>query len=361
MDITPILSQAAFSSAILTWFDANGRKHLPWQQQVTPYKVWVSEIMLQQTQVATVIPYFKRFMQRFPDIATLAAASEDIVMQHWAGLGYYARARNLQRSAQHIMQQHQGEFPTTLADLVQLPGIGPSTAGAILALSMQQRGVILDGNVKRVLARSHTVSGAINSGATQKKLWQLADYFTPDKRVAAYTQAMMDLGATLCTAKNPNCSACPLQTDCRALCTKTTTDYPQRKKKSRLPIRTSYFLLLQFDDALLFEKRPPHGIWGGLWCTPTLDSLDKIEQHCRERFAVTILLNRALTPFRHTFSHFHLEIQPQWLQVQPLQQQLQSASLVWKSLDQCDTIGLPKPVTRLIRQLEQQYEQINLL
>ncbi|HET8730461.1 MAG TPA: A/G-specific adenine glycosylase, partial [Moraxellaceae bacterium] len=256
-----------FATAVLAWFDEHGRKTLPWQQNPSPYRVWVSEIMLQQTQVATVIPYYERFLARFPDVHALAAAPQDDVLHLWTGLGYYARARNLQKAAQMLVDQYGGEFPETVDEVAGLPGIGRSTAGAILSLSRQHWAVILDGNVKRVLSRFHAVS---ETGAAQeKRLWPLAEQHTPQQRVHHFNQAMMDLGATLCTRTRPACLLCPLQSACRGFAEGEPTAYPGKKATRTLPEKSVTLLVfLNADGEVLLEQRPSPGIWGGLWSFP---------------------------------------------------------------------------------------------
>jgi len=249
---------------VLAWYDSHGRRHLPWQQDTTPYRVWISEIMLQQTQVSTVIPYYERFLQRFPDVQALAAAPIDEVLHLWTGLGYYARARNLHKAAQLLVERFDGEFPETVEEVAGLPGIGRSTAGAILSLSRQQRAVILDGNVKRVLSRFHAVG---DTGSAQEKiLWQHAEAHTPQKRVHHFNQVMMDLGATVCTRAKPACLLCPLQSHCAALKEGEPTAYPAKKAARAVPEKsTTLLVLLNAEGEVLLEQRPPAGIWGGLW------------------------------------------------------------------------------------------------
>jgi A/G-specific adenine glycosylase len=268
--MTAPLTPARFRTLILNWFDQHGRKNLPWQINKTPYRVWLSEIMLQQTQVNTVIPYFLRFLQQFPDLQTLSRAHEDEVLHLWAGLGYYSRARNLHRAARAIMENNHGEFPDTLVDLINIPGIGPSTAGAVLALAFNKRATILDGNVKRVLTRLHGIRKPINDKKTEQQLWDLAENYTPQKRIADYTQAMMDLGATCCTRARPSCSQCPLQRYCVAYKLGLVETLPAKKQSRSLPVRQATFVILKKGDTFFLEKRPSTGIWGSLWSLPEL-------------------------------------------------------------------------------------------
>ena len=307
-----------FAERVLDWFDIHGRKHLPWQHPITPYRVWISEIMLQQTQVATVIPYFERFMEDFPDVVTLANASQDEVLKHWSGLGYYARARNLHKAAQQIRDEHGGQFPDTPEQVEALSGIGRSTAGAILSIAFKQSQPILDGNVKRVLARHRAIEGWYGVSSVQKQLWALAEQHLPQdmpaQRNADYTQAMMDLGATLCTRSKPLCMHCPINADCIALEQQAVTQYPTPKPKKVLPEKRAIMLLLHKGNEVFLSQRPPVGIWGGLWCFPQYDSADSARtwlQH--HRFISQDLENlHTLPDYRHTFSHYRLTIEP-WL------------------------------------------------
>ena len=267
------------SQAILDWHSDHGRTDLPWQQSNDAYPIWVSEIMLQQTQVSTVLPYFERFMARFPSINSLAGAEMDEVLHLWTGLGYYARARNLHRAAVCIKDQHQGNFPTQFDEVLALPGIGRSTAGAILAFSQEQRHAILDGNVKRVLARFYAIDGWPGQKPVENRLWELAAHNTPTEQVARYTQAIMDFGATLCTRSKPDCDNCPLQADCLAYKSGRVAELPQAKPKTAKPTKHTYMLLIRDNDnAYLLEQKPPSGIWGGLWCPPQVDALSDTMQ-----------------------------------------------------------------------------------
>ena len=306
----------SFSDAVLEWFDEHGRKHLPWQQHKTPYKVWVSEIMLQQTQVATVIPYFHAFMQRFPDLASLAEAPEDDVLAHWSGLGYYARARNLHRSAKLAVSDYAGELPSDIDQLIQLPGIGQSTAGAILSLALGQNHAILDGNVKRVLARHNAVEGWPGRTAVLTNLWTVSRQLTPAKRTADFNQAMMDLGATLCTRSRPACERCPVMSSCAAFANDTIANYPGKKPKKETPVRSTVMLMLRNSDGhILLQKRPPTGIWGGLWSLPEVSDVEAIGEWLAAEGLVGVEAAHSVMRLRHTFSHFHLDIDVQALKV----------------------------------------------
>jgi A/G-specific adenine glycosylase len=342
-----------FSNAVLNWFDQHGRKNLPWQQAITPYRVWVSEIMLQQTQVSTVTPYFERFMQSFPDVVALANAKEDEVLHLWTGLGYYARARNLHKTALIIHQQYANEFPATQEDLEKLPGIGRSTAGAVLSLSMQQRAPILDGNVKRVLSRFNAIEGWSGQSKVLKELWQLAEQLTPQQRCADYTQAMMDLGATLCTRSKPQCSSCPLQKHCIAHQTDRVKSYPHRKPSKTIPTRDAFFIVLHNDAGeVLLEKRPAQGIWGGLWSLPQHEEKTQLIEQLQQKLQAQIQTTASLPAIRHTFSHFHLNIHPIMASVSKLPAQIMANDLqAWYHPKQLTGIGLAAPIKALLSKL----------
>jgi A/G-specific adenine glycosylase len=306
------MSPDAFAPAVVAWYQKHGRKDLPWQHDVNPYRVWVSEIMLQQTQVTTVLDYFARFMQALPDVQALAAAPLDEVLHLWTGLGYYTRARNLHKTAQYICTNYHGEFPRSAEILATLPGIGPSTAGAIASLSMGLRAPILDGNVKRVLARYSALKSYPGSSQASKQLWQLAERLTPQQDVAQYTQAMMDLGATLCTRKQPACSRCPVQKGCLAYQTEQQHLLPIARPRKVMPEkRISMPLLIDPSGSVLLYQRPATGLWGGLWSLPELDNIAQLDSLLQQH-QLTLEQQPLLTGLRHTFSHFHLEIEP-WL------------------------------------------------
>ena len=344
--------QPAFSARLLAWFDQYGRKNLPWQQPRSPYRVWVSEIMLQQTQVTTVIPYFERFMQHFPTVEQLANAPLDEVLHLWSGLGYYARARNLHKAAQHIVHTHHGQFPTTFAAWLDLPGIGRSTAGAILAQALNQRYAILDGNVKRILTRYFAVEGWPGTTAVTATLWDYADELTPSDRIADYTQAIMDLGATLCRRSKPLCEQCPVQMDCRAYQQQRTADFPTPKPKRAKPTRSTQMLILVNQNGeLLLERRPPVGIWGGLLSFPQLAITDSAADWAQQRLGKIDILD-TWSSFRHTFSHFHLDITPVIARITALNPQVMAEDhWVWFTPGS-STGGLAAPVTKLISQLD---------
>lgn len=346
-----------FSKVLLKWYDQFGRKDLPWQKDRNAYRVWVSEIMLQQTQVKTVIPYFEKFIHSFPDVLSLANAHEDAVLHHWSGLGYYARARNLHKAAQQVRDVHNGQFPLVFDDVLALPGIGRSTAGAILAQAEGQKHAILDGNVKRVLARFYTVHGWTGQLKIQQQLWQLAEQLTPEKRLADYTQAIMDLGATLCTRSKPGCLQCPLQSECEAYATDQVKLLPTPKPKKTLPVKTVRMLLLRnTEEQILLEKRPPTGIWGGLWSLPEMPLENEVGRWCKDKYQLEVENKIEQTVMRHTFSHFHLDITPCLVEVNnPEQSVMEADRIVWYKASQTDRVqpalGLAAPVTNLLNRL----------
>jgi A/G-specific adenine glycosylase len=315
--------------------------------------VWLSEIMLQQTQVGTVIPYFERFVAHYPAVAALAAAAQDEVLHLWSGLGYYSRARNLHRCAQLVMARHAGQFPQDIAQLVALPGIGRSTAAAILAQACELPHAILDGNVKRVLARYHAVGGWPGESAVEKRLWQLAELHLPTVGVRDYTQAIMDLGATLCTRSRPRCQDCPLAGDCAALASGRVADYPAARPKRVVPRRTTLFLVIEnAQGEVLLERRPASGIWGGLWCFPEAQSEDVLTQRLAALGLRDGSIAARLPIIAHSFTHFHLEIQPLRIAADTRAFEVRDdAALRWYSPADSTRIGLSAPVTRLLASL----------
>jgi A/G-specific adenine glycosylase len=348
------MPENSFARRVLDWFDDHGRKHLPWQQAPTPYRVWVSEIMLQQTQVQTVIPYYQRFMQRFPDVVSLADAPLDEVLHHWSGLGYYARARNLYSAAQQVRDVFAGKFPEDFEAVADLPGIGRSTAGAILSLACGQRHPILDGNVKRVLARYHAVEGWPGKSAVLKALWELSEAVTPVGRVAHFNQAMMDLGATVCTRGAPDCARCPLQAGCRACAEGDPTRYPTPRPRRQLPVRQVHMLLLVCGTEAYLEQRPAQGVWGGLWSFPEFEDADSVRAWCDAR-GLGRADAEALAPVRHTFSHFHLDITPHCVRLKnPVFSVMEAEKGLWYKLQGSDAVGLAAPVQRLLARLQEQ-------
>jgi A/G-specific adenine glycosylase len=343
------MTPATFQHSVLAWFDQQGRKDLPWQQDITPYRVWLSEIMLQQTQVATVIPYFQAFTAKFPDVENLAQANVDEVLQLWSGLGYYARARNLHKAAAMISEQ--GCFPETLDGLMALPGIGQSTAGAILSIAFNKSHPILDGNVKRVLARFRAISGWTGSSQVNKQLWEISASLTPDDRVAGYTQAMMDLGATVCTRSNPACGKCPLTADCMALLTQRVADLPTPRMAKVLPIKQLIFLLLHNNQQqVMLEKRPPTGIWGGLWSLPEFANEDDALNWCMTN-NLQIRDKHFGNKQRHTFSHYHLDYTPLFIETNSAMDFVHETDRVtWHNTQHIKQLGLATPIKHLLQQ-----------
>lgn len=353
----------SFSQHVLQWFDQHGRKNLPWQQHHDAYKVWVSEIMLQQTRVETVIPYYEKFMQRFPDVSKLAKSNVDEVLHHWTGLGYYARARNLHKAAQQICEKHGGEFPKNIDQVIDLPGIGRSTAAAVLALSCNQPHAILDGNVKRVLARYFAVEGWPGMREVEQKLWHHAESLLPEKSFAEYTQAMMDLGATLCTRSKPRCGDCPVQENCLAFTQQRQNELPTSKPSKKIPQREIVVAIIQnnLDDSVWLEKRPPTGIWGGLYSFPEFDNTEKYEAWVNMRMKAFPHQTQSLPVISHTFSHFRLHMHPKLIQINKKPNGVMEDDLgVWYKLTD-QKIGLAAPVQKALEQVlnskkEQPYE-----
>ena len=391
-----------FAPRLLAWFDTNGRHDLPWQQHQTdtpnPYIVWLSEVMLQQTQVATVLPYFARFMHSFPTVQDLAAAEWDTIAAHWAGMGYYARARNLHKGAKQLAESiaETGDYPQTLQGWEAISGVGPSTAGAIMAMGRHQYGVICDGNVKRVLTRWAAIDGDMMTSATTKELWALATRVTPKQNSGLFAQAIMDMGATLCTRRNPNCELCPLSADCIAHAEGRETDYPVKAKKPPKPSKFSHALIIQnIDGDILWLQRPDTGIWGGLWSLP-LQFVEKVsgkvaakrvaedkslkvaqdeaiyetefttaEQIIDEwlsayRLTPTFishdLLQDTPAPIKHSLTHFHWYLTPQQftldaMQTEDITQILQAAevNMTWLTPQKArDSLGLPRAMIKIL-------------
>lgn len=349
------LEQSNFSDALLRWFDVAGRKHLPWQQDRTPYRVWVSEIMLQQTQVSTVIPYYQRFMEKFPTVEKLASAPIDEVLHLWTGLGYYARARHMHRAAQLICQQHQGQLPRDHAQLHTLPGIGRSTASAILALSWNDPHPILDGNVKRVLTRVYAIHGYPSDAKIETQLWQLAQRCTPSVRVADYTQAIMDLGATLCTRRLPRCQQCPLMSFCQAQQLSLQQILPTPKPKRARPRRSEVALVIvDSQGRVLLKQRPPAGIWGGLWTCPQFTDRPSAHAWMHQRWIESSADQlHGMPAIEHAFTHFDLHLQPYLLKLPDSCLAIAEAEgYRWFDPTQPDRIGLPKPLLSIIQSLK---------
>ncbi len=347
----------SFANRLLGWYDHHGRHDLPWHHNRNAYRVWISEIMLQQTQVTTVIPYFEAFMQRFPTVQDLASAPVDDVLSHWSGLGYYARARNLHKAAKQVTDEFGGKFPQDQETLESLSGIGRSTAAAIIAQAFGKRAAILDGNVKRVLARYHAVPGWPGKTSVLKQLWEHTEAHTPHERITDYTQAIMDLGAMVCTRSKPHCQACPLNADCKAFARSETRLYPGSKPKKAKPEKTTWMVILEdHEGRILLERRPPSGIWGGLWSLPELDpayGAEELQQACEDELGLACHNPELISGFRHTFSHYHLHIQPARLSVNGSTKVADSDQRQWLHRDKALTLGLPAPIRTLIAEPEQ--------
>jgi A/G-specific adenine glycosylase len=342
-----------FSTRLLAWYDTHGRKTLPWKRKRDAYRIWVSEIMLQQTQVSTVIPYFERFIARFPDVTALARAKLDTVLHLWTGLGYYARARNLHKAAKVIAAQHGGKFPRTLEAVQELPGIGRSTAGAILTLSFKQRHAILDGNVKRVLARYHAIDTPVNERDTEARMWQFAEQHTPAQRVDEYTQAIMDLGATLCRRTKPDCANCPVQRGCGAYKLGRPQDFPVTTRRKQIPVRNvNWLLITDARGRVLMQRRPPTGLWGGLWGFPETTSSD-VAHWSHAQLGLKIEPRAALPAWRHTFSHFHLDITPIPARLVNGAAAMEGADTLWYNVRSPLARGVSTPVKKLLDQLSE--------
>jgi len=339
-----------FAQHLLDWFDVSGRHDLPWQHPRAPYRVWLSEIMLQQTQVGVVIPYFDRFVASLPDLRALAAAPLDDVLALWSGLGYYARARNLHVAARMCVDRHDGDLPRDFAALVALPGIGRSTAGAILAQAWGDRFAIMDGNVKRVLCRYHGIAGWPGSPAIEKQLWALAEAHLPQQRLADYTQAQMDFGATLCTRHDPACMLCPLQGDCVALREGRVAELPTPKPGKPLPERKAIVLLLRDGDGrVLMQRRPPTGIWASLWSLPEADAADIARDWFERHFRDDYDSLEPLDTIAHGFTHYRLQLQPLRLLVgAPRSAVGDNDDLRWLALTDLSTLGIPAPIRSLL-------------
>ncbi|MGL5291300.1 MAG: A/G-specific adenine glycosylase [Vibrionaceae bacterium] len=339
---------ARFQKEILQWYQDFGRKDLPWQHDRTPYRVWLSEIMLQQTQVATVIPYFLRFTERFPTLQTLAAAPLDEVLHLWTGLGYYARARNLYKAARLICQQQGGVMHADLEQLQALPGVGRSTAGAILSFAFGQSAPILDGNVKRTYARHFAIEGWPGKKAVENQLWQLAMQLTPAQKADSYNQALMDIGSLICTRSRPKCESCPVQTSCIARAQSRQSDFPSKKPSSNVPEKEICLVLFECENQIWLEKRPPQGIWGGLYSLPEC-KIEQAQDFVAQKAQNIPFSMTPLAPFRHTFSHFHLNISPLHvtLQQKPFSACNESSG-IWYDRKKPAEVGLAAPVHKLL-------------
>lgn len=340
-----------FSARIIAWQCMHGRHALPWQG-AGAYQVWLAEVMLQQTQVATVIPYYQRFVACFPHIAMLAAATEDEVLTLWSGLGYYSRARNLHQAAQLIMQHHGGEFPRAYDVIMTLPGIGRSTAAAICALAFHERRAILDGNVKRLLARHRGIAGYPGEKKVEALLWQHAQASLPTHDIAVYTQGLMDMGALLCTRSQPQCGVCPVHEDCAASLDGRVAQLPTPRPRKTLPEKACTLLLLLHGCDILLEKRAPSGIWGGLWCPPQLDAGANVMEYCMRHLHAEVEETATLPAFTHTFTHFKLHITPQLLRIQRQAGKVEEKGYMWLDVQDALRGAIPAPVRKILRELE---------
>ena len=343
-----------FSEQLIDWQHKHGRHDLPWQNTCDPYRIWLSEIMLQQTQVNTVIPYYQRFLRRFPDLHALSNAPINDVLELWAGLGYYARARNLHRCAQAIVSDYQGVFPTSAETIATLPGIGRSTAAAISAFAFGQRAAILDGNVKRVLTRCFGIKGIPGSSETEKTLWKLAESLLPHKDIERYTQGLMDLGASVCTRSKPRCPSCPMQEICIACFDGRQTELPLAKQKKVRPEREVTLMLLTDGKHVLLERRPLAGIWGGLLTLPEGEQSDAAQ--CAHQHGTRLLKVEQLNQIKHSFTHFRLLIQPLLCTVTPTGKSLNEPGWQWLSFDEIDNAALAAPIKRLLLDLARNEE-----
>jgi A/G-specific adenine glycosylase len=340
----------SFASRLVAWQKERGRHDLPWQRTRDPYRIWLSEVMLQQTQVATVIPYYRRFVAEFPDVTSLAAASVERVLALWSGLGYYRRAHLLHRAASAIVSEHAGRFPRDVGAIAALPGIGRSTAAAIAAFAFGTRGAILDGNVKRVLARHAGIPGFPGAASVERALWRHAESLLPDVGIETYTQALMDLGATVCLRRSPRCAACPVERDCIARREGSIDELPAARPARALPQRAVSLLLLERHREVLLEKRPGTGVWAGLWSLPELAPGADVLAHCRSRFAAEVALEPALPAIEHGFTHFRLTLTPQPCAVRAWPSRAEEPGLLWLPLADVAGAALPAPIKKLLRQ-----------
>jgi len=339
---------STFATRLIRWQPRHGRHDLPWQATRDPYRIWLSEVMLQQTRVATVIPYYRRFLARFPDLASLARASLDEVLMLWSGLGYYSRARNLHAAAAMLVEAHGGRFPREREAIETLPGIGRSTAAAIAVFAFGAREAILDGNVKRVLARHFAVRGVPAEKRTENRLWKIAEALLPSRNIQSYTQALMDLGADLCARSRPACGKCPLKKSCRANASGNADAYPRSRPRKALPARTTSMLLLLREGEVLLEKRPPAGIWGGLWCFPEIPSGEDARDYCFRRWGARVAGVAQLPPLRHGFTHFTLNIIPVVCRASPASSFVSEPGQVSLPLEDAAEAAVPAPVKRLL-------------
>ena len=339
-----------FANAIIAWQKLHGRHHLPWQHTRDPYAIWVSEIMLQQTQVAAVIGYYANFMARFPTISALANATQEQVLQSWSGLGYYSRARNLHNAAQKIVDDFGGVFPESFDDILSLPGIGRSTAAAISTFALNQPQPILDGNVKRVFARYFNIVGATNTPKVVQTMWQIAQRENPinPQDAIIYTQGLMDLGATVCTRGKPRCPECRMNVGCQAYANNEVHLLPTPKVKKTTPQKHTTMLILLKAGEVLLEKRPQTGIWAGLWSLPEIDVTEIATEVAFNKFGMTSEAEETLPIVNHAFTHFKLAIYPQPLQVISQKPQLNQSNNIWLPISEAVEAAIPTPVRNIL-------------
>ena len=342
----PIL---AFAARLIRWQKQSGRRDLPWQNTRDAYRIWLSEIMLQQTQVATVIPYYLRFLSAFPDVEALAAAPLGRVLEHWSGLGYYRRAHLLHRAAQAVVTEHGGDFPRDARSLAMLPGIGRSTAAAVAAFAYGERGAILDGNVKRVLARHEGVDGFPGDAPVERALWLRAEALLPDDHIDIYTQALMDVGATVCLRTKPRCDACPVAEDCVARRDSRIAELPAARPKKALPQRAISVLLLEHRGEVLLERRPATGIWAGLWSLPEADSGSDVVKYCQHRFGADVVEGEPMDEIEHAFTHYRLTLTPRQCAVRHWPKRAEEPGWLWLPLGDVAGAALPAPIKKLLR------------
>jgi A/G-specific adenine glycosylase len=363
VDLGFLSMNKTFADKLISWQLKHGRHELPWQGTNNPYAIWVAEVMLQQTQVATVIPYYQRFMQVFPNIRSLAKAPIEKVLALWSGLGYYARGRNLHQAACQIMVEHRGKFPRNMVDLQRLPGIGRSTAAAVSAFAFGECCTILDGNVKRILARYFGIAGCPGERAVEARLWQIAESLLPEnsnrKTMVVYTQALMDLGALVCVRSRPHCQQCPLQNDCVAHGNNQTAILPTAKVKKLLPVKQAVHLIIINQNRILLERRPVSGIWGGLWCFPEMPVEHDGMNYCQRNLNMRVTRFCELPRLNHTFTHFKLSIYPQIMQLVAHELVCEENNHVWKTIDDAEKLAIPTPVKKLLSLTEAVFRSSN--
>ena len=346
------MKQIPFATRVVAWQKRHGRHDLPWQNTRDPYRIWLSEIMLQQTQVATVIPYFARFLAKFPTLDDLANASEDEVLALWSGLGYYSRGRNLLRAAQIMAEKFAGEFPKAFDDILSLPGAGQSTAGAISVFAFGERQAILDGNVKRLFARHFGIAGFPGDKKVESKLWEVANEALPKLDIEAYTQGLMDLGATVCLRSRPLCLTCPVENTCAAKREGRIQELPTPRPKKNIPEKSTTMLMIFHEGEVLLEKRPPTGVWAGMWCFPELENGASPRDACRERYGLETKSLKPWSILLHGFTHFKLSITPQPITVQKKLSRAAEPGIVWLSVDEALSAAIPKAVRELLIKLQ---------